>query len=295
MYYVVYGFLWVCSLLPLRVLYLFSELFYGLAFYIFKYRRKVVLDNLKIAFPEKSEKERIRIAKKFYRNFIDTFIEAVKLISMSGRQIEKHSSFEFELVNRLIEQGKNIHVMAGHQFNWEFGNLIFAKNLNIPFVGIYMPISNKILDRVFYNIRKRYGTVLISAQDFKNKRHEVFARQYTLGLAADQNPGDPSNAYWMNFMGKPAPFVTGPAKGAVKNNTAVLMVAFKKIKRGYYHFSVRLITEEGSQYSPEELTYMYKCSLEEVIREDPANYLWSHRRWKHQWKPEYGEIFSFEK
>ena len=184
MYYVVYGILWLFSLLPLKVLYLFSEFFYGMAFYVFKYRRKVVLDNLQIAFPEKSAKERVRIAKSFYRNFIDTFIEAVKLISMSDRQIERHSTGEFELVNSLTEQGKNIHAMAGHQFNWEFVNLLFAKNLKIPFVGIYMPISNKILDRVFYNIRKRYRTVLISAQDFKNKRHEVFANQYTLGLAA---------------------------------------------------------------------------------------------------------------
>lgn len=295
MYYVVYGFLWLFSLLPLKVLYLFSEFFYGLAFYVFKYRRKVVLDNLQIAFPEKSEKERLRIAKDFYRNFIDTFIESVKLITMTRKQIERHSTSEFELINHLTERGKNIHVMAGHQFNWEFGNLLYAMNLKLPFVGIYMKISNKILDRVFYNIRKRYGTVLISAQDFKNKRFEVFANQYIIGLAADQNPGDPSNAYWMDFMGKPAPFVTGPAKGAVKNNTAVLMVAFKKVKRGYYHFSVKMIADDGSRYTPEELTYMYKCSLEEVIREDPANYLWSHRRWKHPWNPEYGEIISFKK
>lgn len=295
MYYVVYGFLWLISLLPLRVLYLFSDGFYGLVFYVFKYRRKVVLDNLAIAFPEKSAKERMRIAKNFYRNFIDSFIESVKLITMSRRQIEKHSTGEFELINQLTDQGKNIHVMAGHQFNWEFGNLLYSMHLRIPFVGIYMQISNKILDRLFFNIRKRYNTVLISAQDFKNKRHEVFASQYILGLAADQNPGDPSNAYWMEFMGKPAPFVTGPARGAVKNNTAVIMVGFKKLRRGYYHFSARLITTDGSGYTPEELTYRYKCSLEEVIREDPSNYLWSHRRWKHQWKPEYGKIISFDK
>ncbi|MBK6828613.1 MAG: hypothetical protein IPG86_17945 [Chitinophagaceae bacterium] len=96
------------------------------------------------------------------------------------------------------------------------------------------------------------------------------------------------------FYGKAGTICNRTCKGAVKNNTAVLMVAFKKLKRGKYHFSVRMITEEGSRFSHEELTYMYKCRLEEVIREDPSNYLWSHRRWKHQWKPEYGEIFSFE-
>lgn len=292
MYYVVYGFLWLISLLPLRVLYLFSDCCYGLAFYIVKYRKQVVMNNLLIAFPEKTEKDRLQIAKKFYRNFIDTFIEAIKLLSMSKNQVERHSTGEFDEINRFVDRGCNIHIMAGHQFNWEFGNLLYALNLKVPFVGIYMPISNKVLDRVFFNLRKRYGTILISAPDFRNKMHVVFSKQYLLGLAADQNPGHPGNAYWMKFMGKPAPFVTGPARGAVKNNTAVFMVAFKKIRRGYYHFSARLIAEEGAKHSPEELTLLYKNILEGVIREDPSNYLWSHRRWKHEWKPEYGPILD---
>ena len=292
MYYVVFGLLWLISLLPLRVLYIFSECLYGLVFYVFKYRKQVVLDNLLHAFPEKTAQERVRIAKQFYRNFIDTFMESVKLITMSEKQLRKRSTCEVERINELIAKGKNVHGMAGHQFNWEFGNLIYALNLPIPFVGIYMPISNKALDRIFFNLRKRYGTILISAPDFKNKRHEVFSGQYLLGLAADQNPGHPTNAYWMNFFGRPAPFVTGPAKGAVKYNTAVMMVAFKKVKRGYYHFSVIEIADEGSRYSPEQLTLLYKNELENVIRKDPANYLWSHRRWKHEWKPEYGAIIE---
>lgn len=292
MYYVVYGFLWLISLLPLRILYVFADCFYGIVYYLFKYRRNVVLKNLEIAFPEKTAKQRVLIAKQFYRNFIDTFIESVKLLSMSKKQIMKRSTGEFEDINRLIDKGYNIHLMAGHQFNWEFGNLLYALNLKIPFVGIYMPISNKVLDKIFFNLRKKYGTILISAPDFKNKMHSVFSEQYMLGLAADQNPGSPGNAYWMNFMGKPAPFVTGPARGAVKNNTAVFLIAFEKVKRGYYHFSAKMIAEEGARYSPEQLTLMYKNILEEVIKKDPSNYLWSHRRWKHEWKPEYGNIIE---
>lgn len=292
MYYVVYGILWLFSLLPLRILYVFSDAFYGIFFYILKYRRDVVMQNLRLAFPEKSDAERLRIAKQFYRNFIDTFIESVKLITMSKKQIMKRSTCDVERVNELIAAGKNIHLMAGHQFNWEFGNLMLSLNLRIPFVGIYMPISNQSLDRIFYNIRKRYGTILISAPDFKSKMHQVFSRQYLLGLAADQNPGHPANAYWMHFFGRPAPFLTGPAKGAVKNNTAVMLVGFEKVKRGYYHFSMQELAEDGSRHSPEELTLLYKKGLERIIRRDPANYLWSHRRWKHEWKPEYGKIID---
>jgi KDO2-lipid IV(A) lauroyltransferase len=292
MYYIIYGSLYLVSLLPLRVLYLFADFCYVLVFYVFKYRRDVVMNNLLIAFPEKTDEERLQIAKRFYHNLIDTFIESVKFISISKKQLLRRSKGEFELLNGLIAKGNNIHVLVGHQFNWEFANLLYAINLSVPFVGIYMPISNKSLNRIFFNIRKRYGTILISAPEFKSKMHSVFDKQYMLGLGADQNPGHPGNAYWMYFMGKPAPFVTGPAKGAVKNNTAVVYVGFYKPKRGHYLFKARLIAENGAAYTPQQLTLLYKNELERTIREDPANYLWSHRRWKYEWKEEYGPIIE---
>ncbi len=293
MYYVVYGFLWLVSLLPLRVLYFFADCIYGLIFYVLKYRREIVMSNLLIAFPEKTEKERKQIAKKFYHNLIDTFIESIKFISISKKQILKRTSSDFDLINNLSAKGLNVHLMAGHQFNWEFGNALCAISLSAPFIGIYMPIRNKSLDLIFYNFRKRYGTILISATEYKKSAdHPAFSEKYTFGLAADQNPGDPSNGYWMNFFGKPAPFVTGPAKGAVKNNTAVVIVGFHKIKRGRYHFSSKLLAENGAAFTPEALTVIYKNALEEIIRKDPSNYLWSHRRWKYEWKPEYGNIIE---
>jgi len=165
MYYVVYGFLWLVSLLPMGVLYVFSDVVYALVFYVFKYRKDVVMNNLLIAFPEKTEKERIQIAKKFYHNFLDAFIESIKFITISTRQILKRSTGEFEVINKLTDKGYNVHIMAGHQFNWEFGNALGAMTLKAPFVGIYMPISNKALDRIFINLRKRYGTFLISGNE----------------------------------------------------------------------------------------------------------------------------------
>ncbi|MBI2730717.1 MAG: lipid A biosynthesis acyltransferase [Sphingobacteriales bacterium] len=287
MYYIVYGFLYVLSLLPLRILYFFSDGIYVLVYYIIGYRKNIVMSNLKIAFPEKTDKERVRIAKDFYHNFIDTFIETIKMISIRKNEVNKRSTGDFELINNLYDKGFNIHLMLGHQFNWEFANLLYAIHLKIPFVGIYMPISNKILDRIFYKFRSKYGTVLISATDFKNKMHTVFTKQYMLGLGADQNPGNPKNAYWMNFFGKPTPFVTGPGKGGVKNKTAVVYIGFEKIKRGQYKFNATLLADKGADYTPQQLTLFYKNALEQTIRRDPANYLWSHRRWKWEWKEEY--------
>lgn len=292
MYYILFPVLWLFSLLPFWIIYGISDFIYLIVYYILKYRKQVVFHNLKIAFPHKTDKERTVIAKQFYHNLIDTFLESVKFITLSDRQLQKRSTGEFDLINTYIENGKNIHIMAGHQFNWEFANLLYSKNLKIPFVGVYMAFSNKVIDRIFFNFRKRYGTILISAQDFKKKMHSVFSKQYILALAADQNPGNPSNAYWLPFFGRPVPFVKGPSKGAVKNNTAVVMVGFHKVKRGYYHFSTNNITEDGSKHTSEELTLLYRNALEQTITKDPANYLWSHKRYKWDWKKEYGEIIN---
>ena len=292
MYYIVYPLLYLVSLLPLRVLYLISDFAYWIIYKVKGYRKEVVMQNLAHAFPEKSEEERVQIAKEFYKLFTDTFIETIKLISMSNKQLDKRGKADVEHLNELIAKGKNIHILAGHQFNWEFANLLYARHLSIPFVGVYAPISNKAFEKIFYNTRRRNGTVMISNNDFTNKMHHVFTQQYILALAADQNPRKLARSFWVNFMGRPAPFVTGPGKGAVKNNVALVYVGFKRVKRGYYKFEAIPITENGADYTPEELTVMYKRTLENFIRENPSNYLWSHRRWRHEYKPEYGPILD---
>ena len=291
MYYLVFPLLYIVSLLPFFILYGISDFFAFLMYHVLKYRRDVVLSNLAIAFPEKSAEERKKIAKRFYRYFTDTLIESLKFISISKKQLLNRSSGSFDIINQLIDKGYNINLMAGHQFNWEYANLLYAIHLKIPFVGVYMPIKNKALNKIFFDFRNRYGTILISATDFKNKMHDVFKSQYMLALAADQNPGAAASGYWLNFFGRPTPFVTGPEKGAMKNNAAVVFVGFKKIKRGYYNFETTLLTEQSSNAKEGELTCLYRDILEKTIKEDPANYLWSHRRFKFEWKDEYHSLW----
>jgi len=291
MYYIVFPLLYVVSLLPFFILYWLSDGISFLLAHVFKYRKDVVLNNLKIAFPEKTDEERQVIARKFYTYFTDTFIESLKFISISKKQLLKRSTGSFDLINDLIDKGYNINIMAGHQFNWEYANLLYAINIKIPFVGIYMPISNKVFGKIFYDIRSRYGTILISASDFKNERHDVFKKQYLLALAADQNPGSPTSAYWLKFFGRPVPFVSGPEKGAICNNAAVVYVGFKKVKRGCYNFTASLLAEQSAGTKTGELTRLYRDALEKTIREDPANYLWSHRRFKFEWKEEYKSLW----
>ena len=292
MYYIIYPILYLFSLLPFFILYGISDFAAFLLYRVIRYRKDIVLHNLQIAFPHLNTKERNAIAKKFYQYFTDTFIETLKFISISKKQLLKRSIGDFKLINDLIDKGYNINLMAGHQFNWEYANLLYAINLKIPFVGIYIPITNKVFARIFTNLRCRYGTILIRASDFKNKMHDVFKKQYMLGLAADQNPSNPTNGYWLNFFGHPTPFVSGPEKGAIAKNAAVIFVAFKKIKRGYYQFNASLLCEAGASTTEGELTRLYRDILEKTIKEDPANYLWSHRRFRYPWVSEYSNYWK---
>lgn len=292
MYYLVYGFLWLISLLPLPVLYILSDGIYVLMYYVIGYRKKVVMSNLEQAFPEKTQKERTIIAKKFYHNLVDTFIETIKMITASEKKLARRFTSNKEVINNFYPSGRSVQVHIGHNFNWEWGNTVFVKQTPYKFLGVYMPITNKVLDRLFYHLRSRSGTILLPATRMRESFLPYRNQQYLLGLAADQNPGYPGNAWWFNFFGKPTPFVRGPAKGAITNNTVVVFAFIHKPRRGHYDIVLSLAEEFPANTTEQALTGKFVRYLEGVIRQYPEMWLWSHRRWKWEWKPEYGEIIE---
>jgi len=292
MYYIVYAFLWLLSLLPLRILYIISDGLYGLAFYVLKYRREVVMSNLLIAFPEKTEMERIAIAKKFYHNLIDMFLETIKLISVSDNFIAKRVSANWEVINDLYTTGKSVQLHLGHNFNWEWGNLVLTKKTAFQLLAVYMPITNKIFEKLFYKLRTRNGAIFLRATAMKDEFLPYRNTRYLLGLIADQNPGHPGNAWWFNFFGRPTPFLKGPAKGANVNDTIVVFAFIHKPRRGYYEAVFSLAEENPASLTEQELTKKFVLYLEDVIRQYPDMWLWSHRRWRHEWKEEYGPVLS---
>ena len=146
------------------------------------------------------------------------------------------------------------------------------------------------MNKIFYNLRARYNTKLVSTQEFKTNMHTLLQTQYSIGLAADQNTS-PGYGYWLYFFSKKAPFITGPDKRALKNNTAVVFVNFVKKKRGYYHFETTIIAESTEQYKPGDLTRLYRDFLEESIRQQPDNYLWTHRRWRHVYEDRFAHLW----
>lgn len=280
MYYLIFGFLYLFSLLPWRVLYFLSDGVYGLMYYIIGYRKQVVMSNLLIAFPEKTEQERIKIAKEFYHNFLDTFIETIKFLSLSDKEFAKRLTGNFELLSALYATGQNIQLQSGHFFNWEYMNWGISRNSPYPLIGVYAPIGNEAFKKVIIKMRSRYNTILVSTEEFKNKFHQLAKDRYALALIADQNPGISEKSYWLHFFGKLTGFVTGPEKSARINNTAVVFAHFYKVKRGHYHVNFEIFTASPRDLPRGEITREYVSYLEKCIRKNPANYLWSHRRWK---------------
>lgn len=291
MYYIIFPILYLLSLLPWRILYIISNGIYLLLYYVIGYRKEVVMNNLKIAFPEKSETAIKQIAKQFYKNFTDTFIETLKLISITENEFKKRCSINAEVINDLRKTNQSIQIHTGHFFNWEYLNLGCASNLNYKFIGIYKDIASKTFERIMFNMRKKFGTVLISVQDFKTRFHNYNKEPYSIGLVADQNPGNLNKAYWLPFFGKMAPFYAGPEKGAIYMNTAVVMLSIHKIKRGYYHLNLELLTTTPKDLPKGYITKKLIEFIENEVKKEPANYLWSHRRWKHEFDAEkYGHL-----
>ncbi len=290
MYYIVYGFLYTVSLLPDFVLYGIGNLIAFFMNHVFGYRKTVVMSNLAIAFPEKSLSERKKIASKFYHNLVDSFIEVIMLFSISDKRLDRMFEGNVDLVNSMTDKGQKVQLTALHQFNWEVLNLIAAKKFTGRFVGVYMPISNPIFEKIFKNLRTRYGTELVSAHHFKRDflKYEN-TPSYILGLVADQSPGSPLNAHWVNFFERPTAFVTGPEKGARIAQSAVVFAAMIKIRRGVYTIEFEKVTDNAALLAKGELTLRYARFTEKTIRRTPDNYLWSHRRWKHVYKEEYAE------
>lgn len=252
------------------------------------------MQNLEAAFPEKTDAERKRIAKKFYHHFIDTFIETIKMLSCSEAFLRKRFSGNWQVVADIYEQGYSCQIHLGHNFNWEWGNAAIAAAIPHKVAVVYMPIQSKTLDRLFLRLRTRAGSGLIPAtpsEAYRTGLRQLREHRYALILAADQSPGDPAKAYWLNFLNQPTGFVTGPEKSARLSKLPVFFTVISRLKRGHYHAEQVLATTDPRSLKEGELTVMFARFLEDVIRKQPENWLWSHRRWKRPWKPEYEKLW----
>lgn len=294
MYRLVFLLFQAISLLPMSFFHALSEIAVLVLVRVIRYRRDVIEQNIRTVFPNMTTQEVNQLINQFYRNFADTFTESIKLLTLSKVQIDKRCTIDFTVVNQLMGEGKSVQLMGAHQFNWEFVNHVIPGVINGPYYFVYRTIQSSVLNTLFLNLRSRSGALPIAAESFAAFKDQIFERPSALILGADQNPSRPERAIWIEFFGKATPFHPGPAKGAIAKNTAMVMLNLTRKKRGYYHLDATLIARDCAHHTPEQLTWLYKKETERLILVDPANYLWSHRRWRHQWQPAFGPVYNGE-
>ncbi|MFI5187168.1 MAG: lysophospholipid acyltransferase family protein [Chitinophagales bacterium] len=294
LYSIVYGFLYLVSLLPFLILYGIADFLFVITYFIIGYRKGVVMKNLRHAFPQKTEKELKKIARRFYRNFMDNWIETIKLLSISKKTLNKRVSGNFEVFYQLHNTGKSVQVNLGHFFNWEIMTLHAGINQPYTFLTVYLPQSNHVINKLFLRLRSRWGNPQLPATDMARVIIPWRKKQYLLALGADQSPANPESGYWLNFLNQPTVFLKGPEKFAHIQNIPVVMMTTTRPRRGYYHFNYFLLAEEPKKLPDGELIRRYVRHLEENIRLQPEIYLWSHKRWKHVWRPGYKELWVDE-
>lgn len=283
-YYLLHHILRLMGLLPLRMLYLLSDLLYYLLYYVFRYRKSVVYENLNNSFPEKSAEEIGIIAKGFFRHLSDLIVETVYQSSMDEDEIRQRVRYNNpEVIERYYMEGKHVAGIIGHYCNWEW-MCGFPLITSYRCITIYRRLKNKMVDNLMFKMRSRFGAELVQMKMAVRKIYEYNKKDIPTLTAfiADQTPPKEKAEYWVEFLNQDTPVYLGPEKIARKMDMAVVYLRMNKIKRGYYEFDFIPLFDSSEGRSDYEITDAHVAQLEKQIVHKPQFWLWSHRRWKHK-------------
>lgn len=282
-----YPVFWFISVLPMRILFMISDVIYVIIYYIIGYRKKIVRHNLKLCFPEKSDKELLDLEKKSYQHFIDVFMELIKSFTITEKEMSKRLSITNpELLDSYYDKNKSVIFLSGHYANWEWVSFIVERSLKYNMSVVYKQLSNPYFDKIIKKTRIKFGVKFVPTKEFypeiltnlKNNKIQAY------GFLADQNPRWEKIKYWGNFMGVEVPIIVGPETIARKLDLPVFYFQTERVKRGVYQSTFILLEEEPKKAPLYQLTNKYMGELEKQIRKAPEFYFWTHRRFRHMGK-----------
>ena len=273
--------LYLLSLLPFPVLYFLSDILYGILYYVFKYRRKVVLNNLLNSFPEKSRSEIELIEKRFYRYLADLMLESIKTLTISAKEIKKRFVFKnIEILKKHLQNGKSVIAVSGQYGNWEWGPLATGLEIKDKVLVVYKPLSDKRFEILMNSMRSRFGSIMVPMKLTLRKVIEYKNEPSVLVLIGDQTPTREESHYFTTFLNQQTAVFLGVEKIALKLNNPVVYFSINRIKRGYYECFVKSLIQNPENTIEHEVTQAHIKELEKNIRIHPEFWLWSHRRWK---------------
>ncbi|MCU7616757.1 lysophospholipid acyltransferase family protein [Chryseobacterium sp. PBS4-4] len=276
--------LYLISKMPLKILYIFSDIIFFLNYYFVGYRKKIITQNLKNSFPEKSPEEISEIRKKFYLNFSDYLAETVKSFTMSKTETRvRMQHINQHLFHEAKEEGKNIILLAGHVFNWEWMNALATIVPQTNCHPVYRKVNSEFWEKQMKKVRSKFGNDALEANEvilniFRNKNdgNSIYL------FVADQTPHSSHVNYGLEFLNQKTPAFIGYDKLATRMDLVFLYTEMKKVKRGHYQINYHRIEPDGEKFVNNEVVRKFHRLLENTIKKRPDNYLWSHRKWKYQ-------------
>lgn len=269
------------SYLPNRILYLLADFLYFIFYKLLGYRKKVVRNNISNSFPQKTEKERLAIEKSFYKHFADLVLESVKAFTISTEEIQKKVLHpDVSLFNKYLQEGRHVALVGGHYGNWEL--FAVSVGLDIPHqpVALYTPLKNKFMDKKMQSSRARFGLLMRNYEQVKQMAVDPEQKPMAVIFGSDQSPRLSQKPHWMEFLNQETGVQVGTEKFARDYNAVVIYGLIKKVKRGHFELTYRLITDDPSQLPWGAITEMHTRELEKDIMDEPAYWLWTHKRWK---------------
>ena len=286
LFIIAYPLLLLISILPFRILYILSDVIYFLVYRVIGYRKKVVRSNLALALPHLSDEERLIVEKKSYKHLCDMFLEMIKTMTISKKEMDKRFTYKnLDEYKNLEKEGKSIALMLAHYASYEW---VVSMNSKVSFkgYGIYKKVNNKYFDSLVRRIRSKFDAELISI----DKTSEVIASNYanniksTYGFASDQSPQLRGITHWHKFMGIEVPVYVGGELLSKKFDMNMMFLKVSKVKRGFYEAEFELLSTDVKSVPNFELMNTFLEKVEQQILEAPEYYLWTHRRWKHMGK-----------
>lgn len=285
LYWLVYGWVKLHALLPMRILYGFSTLIYFVAYRMLRYRVKVVRRNLSASFPDKTVAERLELERAFYHHFADYVVETLKLAHISLEELLQRAKLKNpELIDQLQDEGYPLVIMLmGHYGNWEWftgSSHAFART---NLYQIYRPLNNRAFDDLFIRLRTQFGSFGIKKNDTVREMIRLKKKQErsVVIFIADQTPSRNNLHYWTDFLHQDTPFLTGAERIARKLDLPVIYVDVEQPKRGYYTAEFEILTKHAKETPENWITEQYARRMEKNILRAPEYWLWTHKRWKY--------------
>ena len=277
----------ILSKLPFGILYFFSGLVTFILCYIVKYRKNIIVNNLRNSFPEKSIGEINKLTNVFYRNLADIMFEIIKLGNISKEELFRRVSVEGQdVLDRISSKNQEVVVVMSHSGNWEWvSQRVCFAGVGFDDAGVIAKeISNSYFERYFTRIRLRLQKGIADIIPFTETARHLATKRHKASMIiaiADQSPHKDQILFRTSFLHQNTGVFLGPERIARSLDYAVVFWHVKHTVRGFYKVYFELITDTPKETAQYYITEAHVKMLEGDIRQEPETWLWSHRRWKY--------------